>query len=228
MEMPHVELLPNGPFLEDHLFLDKCPSCKVDKPNLYLIDRIFETWDRENGKTLFWGVYCCNRCGRLVVAYSTDNSYKLVEDYFPKSDEVHHCIPPGPRHYLIEAINALHAPSASIMAASSAVDSMLVDKGYNQKNLYAKIKAANENHLITAEMEKWANQVRLSAIDERHPKGKVDFPTTKDAQRTIEFALALAEFLFVLPYKVEQGLQKTSDDRETPPEKGGQGGSSSK
>ena len=210
------------PKLEDQLALDKCPNCNVDKPSLNLEADQFNTANWEGKDKRVWGIYACKRCGGVVSAYAHAEDWDIV-DYFPKTDEVHTCIPETARHYLQEAIDTKHSPSASIMAASSSVDSMLVEKGFDQKNLFDKIKAAQEANLITKGMKQWAHQVRLNANDERHPKGKTDFPSSDDAQSTIEFTLALAEFLFVLPYKVEEGLKAKDGPEEDSKETGGQG-----
>lgn len=92
------------------------------------------------------------------------------------------------------------------MVAGSSVDAMLKEKGYAKKSLYYRIgKAANE-HLITQDMAEWAHDVRLDANDQRHADEKVVLPTTDDAERVSEFALAFAEYLFVLPAKTKRGL----------------------
>jgi hypothetical protein len=38
---------------------------------------------------------------------------------------------------------------------------------------------------------------------------KVRLPSETDAKKTIDFTLALAEFLFVLPSRVEKGIKET-------------------
>lgn len=91
------------------------------------------------------------------------------------------------------------------MLAASAVDSMLKEKGLKDGTLHKRIKTAEEQHLITAEMAAWANEVRLDANDQRHADDDGALPDEADARRSIEFATALAQFLFVLPSLVAQG-----------------------
>jgi hypothetical protein len=125
-------------------------------------------------------------------------------------------IPSKAKAFLEQAVNSYHAPSGAIMLAASAVDAMLKSKGYTQGNLYPRIKKAAEEHLITQGMEQWAHQIRLEANDERHADENAPLPTAEDAKRTVEFALALAEFLFVLPDRVTRGLTQTkSQDSAT-------------
>jgi len=94
------------------------------------------------------------------------------------------------------------------MLAASSVDAMLKEKGLKQGKLYGRINEAAKQHLITEEMATWAHEVRLDANDERHADEEAELPSTDDAERVIEFALALAQFLFVLPSRVERGRRK--------------------
>jgi len=135
---------------------------------------------------------------------------KYVEDYFPKSESLSHLIPEKPRRYLTEAANTIHAPSSSIMVCASSVDAMLKEKGYKEGTLYVRINKAKDDHLITEGMATWAHQVRLDANDERHVDEDAPPPNSEDAKRSITFAKALAEFLFVLPAKVSEGLDESS------------------
>jgi len=93
------------------------------------------------------------------------------------------------------------------MLSASAVDAMLKIKGYTEGSLYLRIEKAVEDHLITNEMATWAHEVRLDANDQRHADQAATLPTQQDATRVIEFASALAEFLFVLPSRIQRGLQ---------------------
>ena len=64
-------------------------------------------------------------------------------------------------------------------------------------------KAAIENK-ITESMKMWADKIRLDANAIRHADENLILLTIDDAKSTIEFCLALAEFLFVIPYKVKR------------------------
>lgn len=86
---------------------------------------------------------------------------------------------------------------------------MLKAKGYKEGSLYARIDKAAEEHVITADMARWAHEVRLDANDQRHADEGADLPTTDDAKRSIQFATALGTFLFTLPAQVTRGLIDT-------------------
>jgi hypothetical protein len=91
------------------------------------------------------------------------------------------------------------------MLTASAVDAMLKSKGYKEGSLNTRIDAAAAAHLITSEMAAWAHEVRLDANDQRHADESSALPTPHDAAKCIEFANALAQFLFVLPTRVARG-----------------------
>ncbi len=95
------------------------------------------------------------------------------------------------------------------MLCASAVDAMLKAKGYTSGNLYGRINKAADDHLITEGMKEWAHEVRLDANDQRHADEAAALPTTAAAQRSIEFAQALGQFLFVLPAQVARGRAAT-------------------
>ena len=92
------------------------------------------------------------------------------------------------------------------MLAASAVDSMLKTKNYRDGSLYARIEQAAKDHLITQDMAKWAHEVRLDANDQRHADELSSLPTQDDARRCVDFAISLAQFLFVLPAQVQRGI----------------------
>ena len=91
------------------------------------------------------------------------------------------------------------------MLTGSSVDAMLKDKGLKEGSLYARIDAAAAAHLITAEMAAWAHDIRLDANDQRHADEAAPLPDAANAAKAIEFATALAQFLYVLPARVERG-----------------------
>ncbi len=110
-------------------------------------------------------------------------------------------------HYVLSNNEA----AAAVMAAS-AVDTMLKEKGYTEGTLNARIDKAVENHLLTEDMGEWAHSVRLEANRPRHADEEDPHVTEDEGKQTVEFARALAEFLFVLPARVQKGLEKAAED----------------
>ena len=104
-------------------------------------------------------------------------------------------------------MDSIHSPAGAIMLASSSVDAMLKTKGFKEGAHYTRINNAVTKHIITEEMSKWAHQVRLDANEQRHADENFVLPTEEDAKKAIDFTLALAEFLFVLPNKVTKGIE---------------------
>jgi len=195
-----------SPTLSQHLALERCPHCSVDKPNL---TRKWETvtTDSSGDYKRFWRVYECGRCGGLVVAGTAFGFESPVEECYPESKAVDQAIPTRAKEYLSQALNARHTPAGAVMLAASAVDAMLKTKGLKEGSLFARIDQAATSHLITPEMAQWAHDVRLDANDQRHSDEAAALPTAKDADRAIDFASALAQFMFVLPTLVQRGLK---------------------
>lgn len=190
--------------LTPQLELDRCSHCQVDKPNLPIVWR-YETKTHNGDNLRFWAVYKCSRCGGLILAASQRQDGSVVELY-PSGADVDETIPAKARAYLSQALQSLHAPAGAVMLCASSVDAMLKDKGYKDNSLYNRIDKAAKDHLVTQEMARWAHEVRLDANDQRHADDGVSLPTENDARKCVNFALALAEFLFVLPSRVQKGL----------------------
>lgn len=190
--------------LGNMLDINKCPHCKVDKPNLTSIHQV-ATNNYSNNYERAWRFYLCARCGGIVTAAAKGYNGDLIEIY-PSSTAIDASVPDLARKYLEQAANSLHAPAGAVMLSASAVDAMLKAKGYKEGSLYSRINKAVEDHLITEEMARWAHDVRLDANDQRHADETVILPEESDARKSVDFALALAEFLFVLPAHVKRGL----------------------
>lgn len=201
----------------NHLALQTCPYCGTAHPympgvtGIHATSHIFQTSDHQDDNPRFWGCYACSTCGGVVLAEANEESdgryyYNTIVNVLPPPRVVPKEIPELPSHYLQEAINSMSAPTASLVVCASAVDAMLKEKGYSSGSLFSRIDKAATDHVITADMAKWAHHVRLEANDQRHADRGAVRPTREDAERCLEFALALADFLFVLPARVTRGL----------------------
>lgn len=197
------------PYIRANLILERCPHCSVANPNLDLEHR-FESADYAGENTRVWGIYICKRCGGVVSA-CTRHIREEVSHYYPSPRSANDDLPERPRDYLQQAIESLHAPAGAVMLAASAVDSMLKANGLTEGSLNDRIDKAAEVGIITSGMAKWAHEVRLDANDQRHADSDSDLPTQEDASRVIEFASAVGEILFVLPNRVQRGLERASE-----------------
>lgn len=199
-------------FLDSHLILDRCPHCRVANPNLTQVSK-FSTDSFDSTNLRHWAAYNCNRCGGVTTACSYEKDGEIIAMY-PNELIVDEILPEKAKAFLKQAVDSLHAPSGAIMLAASAIDSMLKEKGLKDGKLYSRINKAAENHLITEDMAQWAHEVRLDANDERHADDQADLPDSNAAKKTVDFALALAEFLFILPSKVQRGIKDASEKSE--------------
>jgi len=191
-----------------HLPLERCPHCSVAKPLLQR-ETALSTADHSGRNSRQWAIYVCSHCGGLVTTGRRDNDIDISEMY-PQAQEVSPELPDRAREYLLQAIGSLNAPAGAVVLTASSVDAMLKEKGYKTGTLYSRIDQAVAEHLITREMGDWAHEVRLGANDQRHADEEADLPTEEDARRCVAFVLALAEFLFVLPARVERGRKEVA------------------
>lgn len=208
--------MTDRPLLHNQLVIDRCPHCRVAHPTL---EKAWEanTVRYDGTNTRFWRIYRCTRCGGLVTAASTNWSQPVTEMH-PSHAEADAAIPEKARNYLNQAMDSLQSPAGAVMLAASAVDELLKQKGYTEGKLYPRIKLAQKEHLITGDMAKWAHQVRLDANDQRHAELSAPLSTEDDAKRSIGFAAALAEILFVLPSRVTRGLEEATPTEKTAPQ----------
>jgi len=190
------------------LSLKRCPHCRVDTPNLTLVFS-HTTANSEGVNKKDWGAYVCRKCGGLVIAWAPSGLGVEVHGHFPGEKELDNSIPDRAKAYLGQAESSIHTPAGAVMLAASAVDAMLKNKGYKDGSLDSRIKQAAKDYLITAEMAAWFHEIRLDANDQRHSDEDAQLPSTNDAEKAVEFAKALANFLFILPARVQRGRQTT-------------------
>jgi len=192
------------PKLNNQLELNRCSHCGVAKPNLPM-SWAAQTRGHSGDNQRFWKIYKCLTCGGLITASATSDLGQVVQ-YFPANVKVHEAISNPAGDFLQQAIDSIHTPAGSVMLSASSVDAMLKLKGYTDGTLYKRINAAIKDNIITREMGDWAHEIRLDANDQRHADSNAELPSKTDARKCIDFALALAQFLFVLPQQVQRGL----------------------
>ena len=197
--------------LKNVLLLKRCPHCGVDTPHFPSLHE-FETAQFDGGNARNWKAYKCSRCGGAILA-ATEKGYgkdgPVTEMYPDNAGFSHDSIPERAQAYLNQASDSIHAPAGSVVLSAAAVDAMLKAKGYKDGSLYSRINKAADDHLITKEMAEWAHDVRLDANDQRHSDDTAPLPVSEDAKRSIRFARALAQFLFVLPATVRRGIEES-------------------
>ncbi len=185
--------------------LDRCPHCNIARPHIHKQWGPILTNSHSGHFPRAWSTYLCASCGGVILACSLQNKDAPIAQLWPAPAEVAETVPTRAREFLTQAISSLSAPSGAVMLTASAVDAMLKDKGYKEGSLNSRIDSASKDRLITDEMAAWAHEIRLEANDQRHADESAALPSAADAQKVIEFATALAQFLYVLPARVERG-----------------------
>jgi hypothetical protein len=189
--------------------VDNCPHCGVSHPVLMMIWNSNGPTERATpGPKHPWAAYRCVSCGSIVIAKGTANqavNTARVVELFPSVKEAHIDVPEPARTFLNQAFQTLHAPDAAAMVAGSAVDAMLKQLGYTDGSVYSRITQAVTEHNLTEGMGTWAHEVRLGSNRPRHADDEKPHVTAEEAKQSVEFAEALAYFLFVLTKQVERG-----------------------
>lgn len=203
--------------------IDRCPFCNRVDPMLI---RVWETGTSglsrgDGGKRSKWAAYACVSCGSLVTAKGTPGvvdttKVAQVVAVYPAGREANDLLPPAAKNFLQQAIDVLHAPDAAAVMAGSAVDAMLKASGYEDGSLYARIDKALEDHLLTQGMADWAHSVRLGSNRPRHADKDSPHVSPEDAKRSVDFAEALGNFLFVLSAQIAEAVEQVQPAADTP------------
>jgi hypothetical protein len=192
--------------------VDRCPHCGVSRPLLTKIGEFYDRQENKNHPAHGYFTAKCSFCTRLVLmaAYFNASGRAIVTETFPENVKSSPHIPDKARNYLEQALATVHAPDGSVMLAASSVDAMLKEKGFVDGDLYPRIEKAFADGILTSEMRDWSHEIRLSANLTRHADVAFTGMSESDALQCIEFAKALAQYLFVLPANVRLWKEKAT------------------
>jgi Domain of unknown function (DUF4145) len=178
---------------------------------VYISEGFLPRSDGQSGNQ--WSAYACLKCGSLVVAKSYPGNH-LVDNnpcaIFPEPKQAHEDIPETARTFLQQAYDTLHAPDAAAVMAGSAVDAMLKFLDYTEGSLYSRIDKAFDDRILTQGMADWAHSVRLGSNRPRHSDEKEPHVSPAEARRSVDFAEALGNFLFVLTAQIRRGMETST------------------
>jgi hypothetical protein len=171
-------------------------------------------------KTTFrgcWATFTTTCCGGLLLAVGPKGNAAAdapIQTLYPSARIAAAEIPDPARRYLQQAMETLHAPDAAAVMAGSAVDAMLKHFKLTDGSVYKRIDEAVSQHILTAAMGDWAHEVRLGSNRPRHSDAENPHISPQQAQQSVEFAEALAHFLFVLSSRVKKGIEdaKTTEN----------------
>lgn len=195
--------------------LQRCPHCNIARPEMTVLwksDCIIPS--NQSGYGHNWATYKCNSCCHVVLAQSElgNQSTTRMLKLFPAPEDLPNDLPERVRIYLRQAIESIHSPDGSVMLAGAAVDAMLKLKGLNSGSVYSRIDEAVKKHILTPDMASWAHEVRLGSNRPRHADTEQPHVSENEAKQAVEFTRMLGHLLFVLPAKIEKGLQGTKTE----------------
>jgi hypothetical protein len=189
----------------------RCPHCSIPYPGYEQWWITHGTVDRGTpGPRHVWATYFCTSCGGGILAKGKEGDETQtgpIIQLIPAARTAHEDVPDPARTFLQQAMDTLHAPDAAAVMAGSAVDAMLKKIGYTEGSVYKRIGQAVADHKITENMGEWANEVRLGSNRPRHADAEKPHVLPAEAKQSVEFAEALAYFLFVLTMRIERGKE---------------------
>jgi hypothetical protein len=192
----------------------RCPYCGTGRPQVAMRQDFGYLGGRLGHRR--WAVFIITCCGGLLLAQGTeahpDNAQAPIEALYPSARRAAAEIPETARRFLQEAMETLHAPNAAAVMAGGAVDAMLKHLGLTEGSVYSRINQAVSDHILTPAMGKWAHKVRLDANRPRHADTEDPFVSVPEAQQSVDFAEALGHYLFVLPSRIERGIEAATKE----------------
>jgi hypothetical protein len=129
---------------------------------------------------------------------------------YPDIRSIDDALPETPKRFLRQAHETLGSPNAATVMAASAVDAMLKELGYTEGSVYARIDPAVNDNKLTQAMAEWTHWVRLGVNRPRHADKDTPHISSDEAAQAVEFADALAYFLFALTDKIRRGIEKAA------------------
>ncbi len=188
--------------------ISRCPHCGTGRPQIALLA------DHGVRGTRRWAVFAATCCGGLLLAQGVEGTITNnapIEYLYPEVKQAAIEIPERARRYLQQAFETLHAPDAAAVMAGSAVDAMLKHHELVEGSVYSRIDEAVDQHILTADMGKWAHEVRLGSNRPRHSDKENPHVSPQQARQSVEFAEALGHFLFVLSSRVNRGIAEAKE-----------------
>ena len=148
----------------------------------------------------------------MVLAAAHGFDFPVLEQ-FPPALTVNPGVPDPMRSLLQQAVESFHAPAGCVLLVESAIDAMLREYGYREGSIGLRLDRASNEQLIPAGMLQWAQQLRFGC---NCPSGThKPLPTLDDAKDAVEFGLAMAEWLFVLPARIQRGVRATAPEERS-------------
>lgn len=118
----------------------RCPHCNIFQPNMESKWTSSAYFAEDYNTMVMWEIYECTNCfsPTAIKLASMNGTYEIIE-YFPKVQSLHLSIPESSSHFLIQAMESVNTPEASVLLSCSAIDAMFKALGYKEGSLYSRI-----------------------------------------------------------------------------------------
>jgi hypothetical protein len=202
------------------LYRITCPFC-LERGNFKSVFHVDKKKPNGNKKLNFDTLECGNCKGFVQVLWSaSDLSFgDVLHDYrvlpWPLKYEKHpEHWPPDIGRYWLQAkrnVSDENWDAAAVMARS-ALQLALRDNKAQGRNLKQEIDDLSARGVLPPIMKDWSDQVRELGNDSAHPAPSQVATNAQDARDIVRFLDFLLEYLYTLPYQIEQYRQRAAKE----------------
>lgn len=185
-----------------------CPFC--DEKGHFIKSAGFEKKKANEDKSLHFDTLQCTNCAGYVLCLWSVSSFGDTYDYkllpYPlKIKSFPEEWPSKVGTYWLEAMRGLEVGNwnSAAMAARSALQLAVRDRGASGKNLKEEIEDLATKGLLPPLMKDWSHELRDLGNDGAHPKPDQELVIAQDARDVVRFLDYLLRYLYTLPKEIE-------------------------
>jgi len=206
-----------------------CPHCHIHSLHLLEVAHLGPTvkvwlqnistgrpYHRETN--LLHHIYRCVKCKGdtyLLIRPTVETRPERIMHQHPiPMPVVHESIPAEVRGAAIEAEKCLsvQAPNACGVMTRRAIHALCQDKGAKGKDLYEQLEFLRDNHQITPDLWKWAEELRIVGRSGAHPEWQD--VTLEEAAYAVQFLEEILKYVYINPYEFDQRKLKETKKRK--------------
>jgi hypothetical protein len=197
-----------------------CPFC-LESGNFKSAFRAEKRNPRSKKQLNFETLECGNCRGYVMVLWSANSHHADLHDFLVlpwpiKLEKFPEHWPEQVGRFWLQAKRNLgdHNWDAASVMARSALQISLRDKGAQGNNLKLEIQDLAQKGVLPPIMKDWSDQVRELGNDSAHPQPSQPATDSRDAEDIVRFLDFLLQYLYTLPYQIEQYRKREHEDSE--------------
>ena len=206
----------------DKLFMHEitCPFC-LENGNFKTVFHAEKKKANSNKQLNFDTLECGNCKGYVMALWSAGEYGHNIHDYkvlpWPlRLESFPNHWPADVGRYWLQSKRSLNDENwdAAALMARSALQVALRNQKAKGSNLKEEIEDLTSKGILPSIMKEWSNEVRELGNESAHPAFGQPATNPKDARDIIEFLDYLLEYLYTLPYQIEQYRERRKEKKE--------------